>query len=106
MILILFWQKRKNFSYEPTQYCFRNGSGVYESRNQGIEHYRAKRSEYSVLEIPEYWIVDPLDAKVTRLTLVEGWYDPTEYKESDRVHCDLFPNLVLTAQQVLNGNVI
>ncbi|MEQ8971730.1 MAG: Uma2 family endonuclease [Coleofasciculus sp. C1-SOL-03] len=68
--------------------------------------YRAKRSEYSVLEIPEYWIVDPLEAKVTRLTLVEGWYDPTDYRESDRIHCDRFPNLVLTAQQVLNGNVI
>ncbi|HEY9646012.1 MAG TPA: Uma2 family endonuclease, partial [Chroococcidiopsis sp.] len=27
--------------------------------------YRAKYSEYSVLEIPEYWIVDPLAAKVT-----------------------------------------
>lgn len=27
--------------------------------------YRAKYSEYSVLEIPEYWIVDPLEAKVT-----------------------------------------
>lgn len=68
--------------------------------------YRAKRSEYSVLEIPEYWIVDPLEAKVTRLTLVEGWYDPTDYRESDRIHSPLFPNLVLTAQQVLNGNVI
>lgn len=68
--------------------------------------YRAKRSEYSVLEIPEYWIVDPLEAKVTRLTLVEGWYDPTEYKRSDRIHSDRFPNLGLTAQQVLNGNVI
>jgi len=68
--------------------------------------YRAKRSEYSVLDIPEYWIVDPLKAKVTRLTLVEGWYDPTEYRGSDRVHSDRFCNLVLTGPKVLNGNVI
>ena len=67
--------------------------------------YRAKRSEYSVLDIPEYWIVDPLEAKVTHLTFVEGWYDPTDYRESDRIHSPLFPNLALTAQQVLNGNV-
>ena len=77
---------------------------VIESRKS--TDYRAKRSEYSVLDIPEYWIVDPLEAKVTHLTLVEGWYDPTKYKRSDRVHSDRFPNLVLTAQQVLNGNVI
>jgi Uma2 family endonuclease len=64
------------------------------------------RTAYSVLDIPEYWIVDPLEAKVTRLTLVEGWYDPTEYKRSDHIHSDRFPNLGLTAQQVLNGNVI
>jgi Uma2 family endonuclease len=27
--------------------------------------YRAKRSEYSILDIAEYWIIDPLLAKVT-----------------------------------------
>ncbi|QZZ23493.1 Uma2 family endonuclease [Leptothermofonsia sichuanensis E412] len=26
--------------------------------------YRYKRSEYAALEVPEYWIVDPLDAKI------------------------------------------
>jgi Uma2 family endonuclease len=34
--------------------------------------YRAKRAEYSVLDIPEYWIVDPLLGKVTVCTLLEG----------------------------------
>ncbi|MFB2939149.1 Uma2 family endonuclease [Aerosakkonemataceae cyanobacterium BLCC-F154] len=29
--------------------------------------YRFKRSEYAALEIPEYWIVDPMKSKVTVL---------------------------------------
>ena len=34
--------------------------------------YRYKRSEYAALEIPEYWIVDPQENKVTVLLLDEG----------------------------------
>jgi Uma2 family endonuclease len=67
--------------------------------------YRAKRAEYSVLDIPEYWIVDPLNAKVTVLTLVEGWYDAVEFVGSDSMRSQTFPNLELTAEQVLGGNV-
>ncbi|NEQ28963.1 MAG: Uma2 family endonuclease [Microcoleus sp. SIO2G3] len=67
--------------------------------------YRAKRAEYSVLDIPEYWIVDPLNAKVTVLTLVEGWYDAAEFVGSDSMRSQTFPNLELTAEQVLGGNV-
>lgn len=33
--------------------------------------YRSKGSEYAVLEISEYWIVDPLEAIVTVCMLVE-----------------------------------
>lgn len=67
--------------------------------------YRAKRAEYSVLDIPEYWIVDPLNAKVTVLTLVEGWYDAAEFVGSDSIQSRTFPNLELTAEQVLGGNI-
>jgi Uma2 family endonuclease len=67
--------------------------------------YRAKRAEYSVLDIPEYWIVDPLNAKVTVLTLVEGWYDTTEFVGSDCMRSQTFPNLDLTVEQVLGGNI-
>lgn len=67
--------------------------------------YRAKRAEYSVLDIPEYWIVDPLNAKVTVLTLVEGWYDTAEFVGSDFMRSQTFPNLKLTAEQVLGGNI-
>lgn len=64
--------------------------------------YRAKRAEYSVLEIPEYWIVDPLIGKVTVLTLAEGWYDAAEFSTSDRITSPTFPKLELSAEQVFN----
>lgn len=37
--------------------------------------YRAKRVEYNVRDIPEYWIVDLLNNKVTVFTLVEELYE-------------------------------
>ncbi|MFP4101087.1 hypothetical protein [Coleofasciculus sp.] len=43
--------------------------------------------------------------QLPNLTLVEGWYEPTDYRGSDRIHSPLFLNLALTSQQVLNGNV-
>ena len=63
--------------------------------------YRYKRSEYAVLEIPEYWIVDPLEAKVTVLLLVEGLYEQTEFKESEQIISQTFSELTLTVEQVL-----
>jgi Uma2 family endonuclease len=67
-----------------------------------IDDYRAKRPEYSVLDIPEYWIVDPLQEKVTVCTLRDGLYDLAEFQGSDRIVSPTFPNLQLTAEQILN----
>ena len=66
--------------------------------------YRAKRSEYSVLDIPEYWIVDPLEGKITILSLGEGWYDGAEFSGSDPIKSTLFPQLAVTAQAILGLN--
>ncbi|HBE20961.1 MAG TPA: Uma2 family endonuclease [Cyanobacteria bacterium UBA11149] len=41
--------------------------------------YRRKRTEYANREIPEYWIVDPITAKVSVFLLDEGFYDVTEF---------------------------
>lgn len=62
--------------------------------------YRTKRSEYAVLNIPEYWIVDPLEETVTVCTLVEGFYDATQFRGSDRITSPTFSALQLTAEQV------
>lgn len=65
--------------------------------------YRFKRSEYGALGIPEYWIVDPSEQKVTVLLLVEGLYEATEYRGSDRIESQTFPELVLTVDWVLQA---
>ncbi|HIK50691.1 MAG TPA: Uma2 family endonuclease, partial [Oscillatoriales cyanobacterium M59_W2019_021] len=64
--------------------------------------YRSKRSEYAVLEIPEYWIVDPLEAIVTVCTLVEGFYDAVVFQGEERIVSPTFPELALTANRVLS----
>jgi Uma2 family endonuclease len=65
--------------------------------------YRAKRAEYMVLGIEEYWIVDPEEAKVTVLTLVDDWYEAAEHVGEACVSSALFPELQVSATQVLNG---
>ena len=65
--------------------------------------YRAKRAEYSVLDISEYWIVDPLLNQVTICTLLEGWYEATVYKVQDAIASPVFSAIALTAENMLQG---
>ncbi|MFN9875326.1 MAG: Uma2 family endonuclease [Pseudanabaena sp.] len=65
--------------------------------------YRAKRAEYAARDIPEYWIVDPLESKVSVLINSDGWYDITEFFDSDRLISPTFPELQLTPQIILKG---
>jgi Uma2 family endonuclease len=63
--------------------------------------YRYKRAEYAALEIPEYWIVDPLEAKITLLAFNEGLYDETVLAGNQALVSPTFPQLNLTAEQIL-----
>ncbi|MGD1858181.1 MAG: Uma2 family endonuclease [Leptolyngbyaceae cyanobacterium] len=65
------------------------------------DDYRSKRSEYGLLEIPEYWIVDPLEEKVTLCTLQHQFYDAIEFQGTDLLSSPTFPNLSLTATEIL-----
>ncbi|WP_449419306.1 Uma2 family endonuclease [Phormidium nigroviride] len=67
--------------------------------------YRAKRAEYCVLNILEYWIVDPLQAKITIFTLSEGWYEEAVFTNSDRLISPTFGELNLTVNQILEGEI-
>ncbi|HIK45402.1 MAG TPA: Uma2 family endonuclease [Leptolyngbyaceae cyanobacterium M65_K2018_010] len=64
--------------------------------------YRYKRSEYAARGIPEYWIVDPAKAKVTVLTLVDGWYETEELGADGVLQSPQFPGLTLSVAQVLS----
>ena len=64
--------------------------------------YRYKRSEYAARGILEYWIVDPGKAKVSVLTLIDGWYEVEEFEGDEVVKSPQFLELSLTANQLLN----
>jgi Uma2 family endonuclease len=63
--------------------------------------YRYKRTEYAALEIPEYWIVDPLELKVTVLVFNEGLYDETVFSGDQPLMSPTFPDLTLTVDHIL-----
>ncbi|WP_109012469.1 Uma2 family endonuclease [Nostoc commune] len=65
--------------------------------------YRYKRSEYAARGIAEYWIVDPQINAVTVLILVDGFYEETRFTGNTAIASTIFPELQLTAEQVLNA---
>lgn len=69
------------------------------------DDYRSKRAEYGLLEIPEYWIVDPLEGKITLCTLEHQLYDSIEFQGNVLIQSPTFPNLNLTTAQVLVGKL-
>jgi Uma2 family endonuclease len=73
------------------------------SPNQENRDYRYKRSEYAARGIAEYWIVDPIQAKVTVLEWVEGLYEEQVYTGDSLVVSPLLGNLDLTVDRVLQG---
>jgi Uma2 family endonuclease len=73
------------------------------SESTRITDYRSKRSEYAVLGIPEYWIVDPIQEVITVCILVEGFYDAMTYSGEERIISPTFPELDVSAKQVLIG---
>jgi len=68
--------------------------------------YRAKRVEYNVLNIPEYWVVDPLTSKVMIFTLVEELYEGMEFVGAEQIVSGTFPELTLTSEQIIWAGVI
>jgi Uma2 family endonuclease len=67
-----------------------------------VDDYRSKRSEYGLLDIPEYWIVDPGQERITLCVLDHQFYDSVEFTGNEQLRSPTFPNLRLTLYQLLS----
>lgn len=67
--------------------------------------YLWKRQQYEEWCIPEYWIVDRHRAKVTVLVLKDGCYVERVYMGKDQITSEVFPELIVTAEDCLSGVV-
>jgi Uma2 family endonuclease len=71
---------------------------------KGIDRdYRYKRSEYAARGITEYWIVDPINKRVTVLEWVEGLYEERVFQKDERIVSPMLPDLDLTCERVINA---
>ncbi len=55
--------------------------------------YRTKRTEYAARDIPEYWIIDPIEHKISVLVNSDGWYDLQEFGMEQMVISPTFGEL-------------
>lgn len=69
--------------------------------------YRYKLSQYQSRGISEYWIVDPIEEKVTLFVLVEGLYESRAFAGEEILESPFLQSLngdnSLSAAQVLRG---
>ncbi|AFY45535.1 Uma2 family endonuclease [Nostoc sp. PCC 7107] len=79
------------------------------------DDYYLKLADYEAMGIPEYWIIDyaalgarkfignPKQATVSIYQLIDGEYQVSLFRGSDKVISPTFPELNLTAEQVFNA---
>lgn len=75
--------------------------------------YARKMEDYASLGIPEYWIVDyaalggerfigkPKEPTLTLCKLIDGRYQDIQMRGQGKIICSIFPNLNVTAEQIL-----
>lgn len=73
------------------------------SRGSKKTDYGSKEEEYRVIGIPEYWIVDLRNSKVSVLLLLDSHYKKTEFRGGERIVSQAFPELTLTSQLILSA---
>ena len=81
------------------------------------DDYLNKAGDYEKMGIPEYWIVDylglggrrfignPKQPTVSIYQLVEGEYQVSQFRKSDRIVSPTFPQLNLTAQEIFDAGI-
>ena len=79
--------------------------------------YARKVEDYAALGIPEYWIADylglggirhigkPKQPTLSICTLIDGEYEINLFRGNNAIVSPTFPNLNLTAEQILNARV-
>ena len=82
------------------------------------DDYYSKFADYEEMGILEYWIVDyaalggrnfignPKQPMISICNLVEGEYQISKFQNSDRLISQTFPDLNLTANQVLQNGIL
>lgn len=65
--------------------------------------YTEKAIEYLYTGIPEYWIVDPIEQKITVLVLDKGSYNKTLFTGDEAIISARFPQLKVTAEEILQA---
>lgn len=80
--------------------------------------YHLKYADYEEMGIPEYWIVDyaalggrnfignPKQPTISVCNLVDGEYQISQFRDSDRIVSQTFPDLNLTASQIFQAGVV
>ena len=63
--------------------------------------YNIKTLEYAAIGVNEYWIVDPLENKVTVCLLQGKVYNQTVFVDNQQIISLTFPQLNATAQKIL-----
>ncbi|GAX36098.1 Uma2 family endonuclease [Nodularia sp. NIES-3585] len=82
------------------------------------DDYHLKYADYEEMGIPEYWIIDyaalggrnfignPKQQTISVCNLVDGEYQISKFRDSDRVISQTFPELNLTASQIFQAGVV
>ncbi|MEJ1936635.1 Uma2 family endonuclease [Nostoc sp. NIES-2111] len=82
------------------------------------DDYYLKYADYEEMGIPEYWIVDyaalggrnfignPKQPTISVCNLVDGEYQISKFRESDRIISQTFPELNLTPVQIFQAGLV
>ncbi|MEH2059512.1 MAG: Uma2 family endonuclease [Nostoc sp.] len=82
------------------------------------DDYHLKYADYEEMGIPEYWIVDyaalggrnfignPKQPTISVCNLVDGEYQISKFRDSDRLISQTFPELNLTPNQIFEAGLV